>query len=79
MNYSWICNRCGEVVMPAQLTYSEHHQGCGGVCRPNNGKELISKAEVLRIVEKVVCETWCGAEGQGICDNCRAIAEIKAL
>lgn len=40
---------------------------------------LVSKAEALRIVEKVVCETWCGAEGQGTCDNCRAIAEIKAL
>lgn len=29
---SWVCTRCHAIVDPREVTYSEHHEGCGGKC-----------------------------------------------
>ena len=78
------CDKCGQYIGDV----SGH--ACGAeYATPNasdtfTGSQLVSKAEVLRIVEKVKCSrnVSCGDMGlkaEHRCNNCRAIEEIKAL
>lgn len=32
LDLMWVCLDCSEIVPPNKVTFSELHEGCGGVC-----------------------------------------------